>query len=216
MKIYANSLKIGALVLVLFFLPSLALADSGLYLKAYGGFNFTAESEFQTADALSLLDGGDVDYDTGQAFGLSVGYRMENGLALELDYSYRSNDLGSINLSNLEISGDLSSVGILGNVVYYPSFGHLISPYVGVGLGVLQEIDADIRINEDQFGDFEDSTIAWQAFLGINISALDNMAVFSELRFFSGPGPELSNGLGALDFDYNNVSLVFGLNFSLT
>ena len=141
---------------------------------------------------------------------------MQNGLALELDYSYRSNDLDSVNLSALQLNGDLESVGILANLVYYPAFGDLLSPYFGVGLGALQEIDASISINENQFGNFDGSTFAWQAFLGLNISALDNLSVFSELRFFSGPGPELSNDLGSIDLDYNNVSLIFGLNFSLT
>jgi opacity protein-like surface antigen len=202
--------------LIVGLVPSSVDADSGLYLKAYGGLNFTSETPFETADALSLLNGGDVEYDTGQAFGISAGYRMQSGLALELDYSYRSNDLDSVNLSALQLNGDLESVGLLVNLVYYPAFGDLLSPYFGVGLGALQEIDASISINENQFGNFDGSAFAWQAFLGLNISALDNLSVFSELRFFSGPGPELSNDLGSIDLDYNNVSLIFGLNFSLT
>ena len=207
---------VRVLIVTLLWTPLSAAADSGLYLKAYGGFNFTTETEFQTANALSLLDGGDVEYDTGQAFGVSVGYRMQNGLALELDYSFRSNDLDSVSISTLEVDGDLDSVGVLVNLVYYPGFGDLLSPYFGIGLGALQEIDVGININGDQLGDFDASAFAWQAFLGLNVSVLDNLAVFSVVRFFSGPGPVLSNGLGAVDLDYDNISLIFGLNFSLT
>ncbi len=195
--------------------PIASFAEGGLYLKGYGGVNYTVENDFETGDALDLIDGSEVEYETGQVFGFSVGYRMHNGLAFEVDYSTRANDIESISVENFKVQGDIESSAIMLDLVYYPSYGSLFSPYFGGGLGLLKDIDANLKLNEDFFDDFNDSSLAWQAFAGLNFSVLENLSVFGEARFFSGPAPELENDIASIDIDYNNVSLMVGLNFSL-
>ncbi len=196
--------------------PMSSMADGGLYLKGYGGVNYTAENDFEASDALSLIDGSEVEYKTGHLFGFALGYRMHNGLALELDYATRANDIDSIDFSSVTVKGDIESSAIMANLIYYPSYSSLFSPYMGGGLGFLKDIDTKIELDDTFFDEFDDSTIAWQAFVGVNISALENLSVFGEARFFSGPSPEFGNDTATLDLDYNNLGFLIGLNFSLT
>jgi opacity protein-like surface antigen len=111
-------------------------------------------------------------------------------------------------------SGDLASVAIMANGYYYFDIAKSWSPYLGLGIGYLQEIDGDLEfVNGNNQGDLEDEAFGWQAMLGAEVPLNDSWRFYGEGRFMSAPGTELSNSRGSYDVDYENLSLIVGIGY---
>jgi opacity protein-like surface antigen len=190
--------------------------DGSVYVKAFGGLNFLRNADLESGGS-SPLPEGEASFDAGLNVGLAVGYNLLEELALELEYSYRNNDIDKIKgqSGNFAKSGDLASVAIMANVLYSPNVSKSFSPYIGGGVGILQEIDSDVEFtNNDSVRDLEDSTIALQLIAGVEVPIADSLAVFGEGRYLGAPGPELSNNSQSYDFDYNSFSANLGLKYT--
>lgn len=216
-------MRLGGLVLSCFALGvavQKAAADDteqhGTFIKLFGGINATQDSDFDGSNQTSFPS-GKASLDNGMVSGLAVGYRFNSNFAAELDYSYRSNDIdeikgtGGVIIAN---GGDLASVAIMANGYYYFDFADTWSPYIGLGLGFLQEIDSDVNLSglADQT-DLEDQVFAWQAMVGAELPLNTSWNLYGEARFMSSPGPELSNSNGSYDVDYENISLIVGVGY---
>jgi len=189
-------------------------SDSGIYIKAFAGTNLTQDSDIEG----SLLDfsvNSEASFKNGFVGSLAAGY-MFSKLRAELEFSKRANDFNSFQTINNSLfgssDGELNSTAIMLNSYYHFSFLPRINPYFGLGLGIIQEIESKFNLN-NSLGDinFDTSSIAWQAILGAEFKLTSSLRVFGEGRFFSGPGPELSNSDLTFDLDYNNLSLGAGL-----
>jgi opacity protein-like surface antigen len=102
----------------------------------------------------------------------------------------------------------------MANGHYYFDFSDSWSPYIGLGVGFLQEIDSDVELVgiADQ-KDLEDQIFAWQAMIGAEVPLNESWRFYGEGRFMSAPGPDLSNSNGSYSVDYNNLSLVLGIGY---
>jgi len=192
------------------------VSNKDFYVKAFGGLNFLRDAELESSGT-SPLPEGDASFDNGMNVGLAVGYKLIEELAFELEYSYRSNDINKIKneSGNFATSGDLASVAIMANALYYPKLSKSFFPYFGGGIGFLQEIDSDVKFSNNQdVTDLEDSTLALQLIAGIEIPILESVTVFGEGRYLAAPGPDLSNGNQGYDLDYNSFSTNVGLKYS--
>jgi opacity protein-like surface antigen len=207
-------------VSVLFGLTPTACADNtdyqGPYARLLGGLNFALDSDFD-GNSADAFPSGEASLDTGAVVGLGGGYRFNRNFAAELEYAYRSNDIDKIKGSGgatIADGGDLASVAIMANGYYYFDFAESWSPYIGLGMGFLQEIDSDVELvgfNDQK--DLEDSVFAWQAMVGAEVPIDDSWRFYGEGRFMSAPSPELSNSNGSYSVDYNNLSLIFGIGY---
>jgi opacity protein-like surface antigen len=188
----------------------------GPFVKLFGGLNFALDSDFDGSNSTSFPS-GEAKLDTGSVVGLAGGYRFNRNFAADLEYAYRSNDIDKIEGSagtKIADGGDLASVAIMANGYYYFDFAESWSPYVGLGVGFLQEIDSDVRLVgiSDQ-KDLEDQVFAWQATVGAEVPLNERWRFFGEGRFLSAPGPDLSNSNGSYGVDYNNLSLLVGIGY---
>jgi opacity protein-like surface antigen len=197
-----------------------AVADEtdyqGPYARLMGGLNFALDSDFD-GNRTDSFPSGEASLDTGALVGLAAGYRFNRNFAADLDYVYRSNDIDQIKGAGgttIANGGDLASVAIMANGYYYFDFAQSWSPYIGLGLGFLQEIDSDVelaRVSSQK--DLEDQVFAWQAMVGAELPIDSNWRFYGEGRFMSAPSPELSNSNGSYSVDYNNLSLIFGIGY---
>lgn len=179
-----------------------------LYAKIYGGVNFLRDSEFEGSDFLGRVDNS---FDSGQIYGASLGYELSNSWGLELDYAWRSNEIKS---NSIVKEGDYASVAILVNGIYTFDL-QSFKPYLGVGAGFLQEIDADIDLKDGRsFEDFEDSSFAWQALAGVRYELSEAWNVFGEARYLDGPSVKMSKSDNSIKADYQNTSLLFGVSYN--
>jgi opacity protein-like surface antigen len=188
----------------------------GPYARLMGGLNFALDSDFDGSNP-SSFPSGEASLDTGGVVGLAAGYRFSRNFAADLDYLYRSNDIDKIKGTGgatIADGGDLASVAIMANGYYYFAFAESWSPYIGLGVGFLQEIDSDVelsRVNSQK--DLEDQVFAWQAMVGAEVPIDESWRFYGEGRFISAPSPDLSNSNGSYSVDYNNLSLIFGIGY---
>ncbi len=215
-------MRLGCLVGVLTTagMARLVFADTvdyqGPFVKLQGGLNFTLDTDFD-GNSSGTFPSGDASLAAGGLVGLAGGYRFNRNFAADLEYVYRSNDIDSIEGDGgvrVADGGDLASVAIMANGQYYFDIAETWSPYIGLGVGFLQEIDSDVELVgiSDQ-KDLEDQLFAWQAILGAEVPLDERWRLYGEGRFMSAPGPNLGNGNGSYSVDYNNLSLVFGIGY---
>lgn len=188
---------------------------SGPLLKVFGGVNLARDSDFNGSN--QAFPSGEANLDTGTIVGFAGGYKFNKNFSAELEYSYRSNDLDSLkSTSGVDIAknGDLASVAIMANGYYHLDFGDGWSPYIGLGIGFLQEIDSDVRyLDSSSQRDLEDEVFAWQAMIGAEVPIDQKWKLFGEGRFMSASSPEISNSNGSYDINYENFSLLLGVTF---
>jgi len=188
----------------------------GPYARLLGGLNFALDSDFDGSSP-STFPSGDASLDTGAVVGMAGGYRFNRNFATELEYVYRSNDIDKIKGSGgatIADGGDLASVAIMANGYYYFDFLETWSPYIGLGLGFLQEIDSDVELTGvNSQKDLEDQVFAWQAMVGAEVPINNRWRFYGEGRFMSAPGPELSNSNGSYEVDYMNLSVIAGIGY---
>ncbi|MFM1847290.1 MAG: hypothetical protein RL417_764 [Pseudomonadota bacterium] len=197
-----------------------AVADNieyeGPVVKLHGGLNFTLDSDFDGSSSASFPS-GNASLATGAIVGMAAGYRFSRNFSADLEYAYRSNDIDKIEDpagARVADGGDLASVAIMANGYYYFDFASNWSPYVGLGLGFLQEIDSDVELVgiSDQ-KDLEDQVFAWQAIIGAEVPLNESWRLYGEGRFMSASDPDLSNDNGSYSVDYENLSLLVGVGY---
>jgi opacity protein-like surface antigen len=188
----------------------------GAYIKLHGGLNFTRDSEFKGSNS-ETFPSGDATLGGGTIIGLAGGYRFNRNFAADLEYAYLSNDIDNIaGAGGVKIAdgGDLASVAIMANGYYYFDFAENWSPYVGLGIGVLQEIDSDVNLVgiADQT-DLEDQVFAGQLLVGAEIPINESWRLYGEGRLLTASGPKLTNSNGSYDANYENLSLLVGIGY---
>jgi opacity protein-like surface antigen len=188
----------------------------GPYARLMGGLNFALDSDFDGNNP-SSFPSGEASLDTGGVVGVAAGYRFNRNFAADLDYLYRSNDIEKIKGTGgatIADGGDLASVAIMANGYYYFDFAESWSPYIGLGVGFLQEVDSDVQLTgRNSQKDLEDQVFAWQAIVGAELPIDQNWRFYGEGRFMSAPSPDLSNNNGSYSVDYNNLSLILGIGY---
>ncbi|MDB5380998.1 MAG: hypothetical protein JWO26_630 [Rhodospirillales bacterium] len=219
------SLKKALLAATMLALPLAAQAQpvTGLYIGAGAGANFLQS----TKDA-----GIEVSSDIGLVGVASIGFGFGNGLRLEVEGSFRTNDAERIQAGNTRFSsgGTIRTYGAMANVLYELPLG-AVRPYVGVGAGYVIH-DYDVRgrtattstsISDDE-GNFAFQGIAG---LAIPIAAVPGLAITAEYRFLGTLGHELerttttTSAVGVatttrstFDADNFNHSILVGLRYN--
>jgi len=144
------TLSAAALALGLGAAPSArAQFTSGPYVAGAIGMNYLDDAKFrldnslnQGMTALGQPNGGQLGFDYGGVGLLSLGWGFSNGIRLEVEGSFRSNEVDSANgAAGLATpgghSGRQESYGLMGNaLVDLVRIGPFL-PYIGIGAGYL-------------------------------------------------------------------------------
>jgi len=188
-------------------------AVTGLYIGAGAGANWLIGNNLTAQGANArYFDGvpasrqGNIDFDTGVAAVVSLGWGFGNGLRTEVEGSYRYNEVDKIGgfpgpratSAFRNAGGDVSQYGVMANVFYdlnlpafFPTLPIPVVPYVGGGVGYIwNDVDAvigtrfpangnTVRI-DDTRGRFAFQGIAGAAF---PIAAVPGLALTVEYRY---------------------------------
>lgn len=237
------SLRKALLAATVLALPVAAQAQpvTGIYVGAGAGVNWLMETDLTPSGALrSQIGKGNADFEYGFAGVVSVGYGFGNGVRVELEGSYRQNEISGVTGFGGNIpaprtqSGDVQSYGIMVNALYDFNLGpaSFFHPYVGVGAGyVIQNWDNvgirgpngnSVIIDGDQ-GNFGFQGIVGAAF---PIASVPGLAITAEYRFMmalsddmdarlrTGTGTTLVSRSGAVEVDNMNQSLMLGIRYN--
>jgi opacity protein-like surface antigen len=188
---------VAAVVLcgVLLTTPSLAAEDSGFYLSVLSGANFLDYAR-TSARTRGTSIYGHTSFDVGWLAGLSAGYEWPIGLALEEEFTFRTNNLDK--LSNIKIAntslqsaalgleGSERSYDIMTNLYYRLHNSTPFTPYVagGIGEAVLQPEGATAPgLRVGSFGAV-DADFGYQGIGGVSYSFSKQVTVGIEYRYF--------------------------------
>jgi opacity protein-like surface antigen len=202
------------LPLALLVLPLAACASndaprgpSGLYARANLGYGQTLDGAFDPSGAQA-----DGQYAAGLASGAAIGYDLNKSWGFEVDYTYRSGDIDSIGAGGaIANGGDYASVAITGNVIYSFTTDGPWRPYVGAGVGFLQEIDADLEPTGAEVSDR--GPLAYQLLAGVGYRACSAAELTLEGRYLAANGVELRGDGQTFDADYEHVGVLFGVRW---
>ncbi|MCA3363113.1 MAG: OmpA family protein [Roseomonas sp.] len=218
-------------------LPVLAQAQpvSGLYLGAGFGGNTLIETD-ATAKG---FDGKDtIDFSWGYVGVLSLGWGFGNGFRVELEGSYRSNDVSDYklggNVKGPGATGTVTSYGAMANVLYDINLGGMLgglTPYLGVGAGYIWHDYDDVGVSapgaKATFSGTE-GAFGGQAIVGLSlpISAVPGLSLTAEYRFMATSSPEIDTTVRTtiggsttseklkVEVDNFNHSLLVGLRYA--
>ncbi|MGK7863673.1 OmpA family protein [Falsiroseomonas sp. E2-1-a4] len=211
---------------------------SGFYVGAGAGVNLLQESDISVtgpaaAGATRAQRSGMVDFNYGYAGVISLGYGYGNGVRVELEGSYRENEVDSISgfaTRPIRADGKARSYGVMANALYDFDLGpgSFLTPYVGVGAGYQWHEYDSVRARAANGTtlatvDGDDGQFAYQAIVGaaFPVSAVPGLAVTAEYRFMGTLQPNLDvrggasgTARGSTDVDNYNHSLMVGLRYA--
>ena len=120
-----------ATLLLLLSGPTLAKAESGLYLEANVGYSFLPSLDLREDD----LE-GEADLDDTYVLGGALGYRFRS-FRVEANLSYRESDADELSVEGADFGGGGEASALVGLVNAYYDFdlGLPVRPYVGGGIG---------------------------------------------------------------------------------
>lgn len=180
-----------------------AAQDAGYFVKLFGGASSLQGSSADLGGTSQLLS-----YSSGAIYGGAVGYDYgDRPFRSEVEFAYRSGDATGA------ITGDFALTTLMVNGYYVFSRG-TFTPYAGLGIGYVTEMDFDVSGGAG-LGEFNDRGLfAWQAVLGADYALSETVSLFGELRYFATETPSLTNAAGAtLKADYDTVDILAGISF---
>lgn len=190
----------------------------GWFARAYGGYSHLSDID---ADSRGILEGdieADISVDGGYTAGLGVGYRYGGNWAVEVAWEYRTNDTET-DLGGVEIypDGNIASSTVYLNGYYHFATAGKWDPYIGAGLGWLQEVDIDLEGNGPLRSYSGDGDTGFQVFAGANYPLSERWHVQGEIRYASFTGLDLeAEGKTVGEFsslDYEPLTVQLGIQY---
>jgi outer membrane protein OmpA-like peptidoglycan-associated protein len=223
--------------------PARAQFIEGPYIAGAIGMNSLDDAKFrldnrlsQGMTALGQPNGGRLGFDYGGVGLLSLGWGFSNGIRLEIEGSYRTNEVdsasGAAGLAGPGgHSGRQDSYGLMGNaLVDLVRIGPFL-PYVGIGAGYLvtsfndlngRPGNGSLRLRGDDTG----GAFALQGIAGIGftIDQVPGLTLTAEYRYLESLGPSIpvsyvnASGTtvlsGKADTESRNQSFLLGLRYA--
>lgn len=185
--------------------PAVASAE-GFYAKLFG-----AASDLSGTTAALGADSGPATFDAGFLAGGAIGYAYPgSNLRAEVEYAYRTGDVAGLP-AGIGPGDNFASTAIMVNGHYVFSGTAGWSPYVGLGLGALTEIDLDLTTPEAEYS--ARGVLAYQLMLGVEVALSERASLFGELRHLDAGRVDMTGPGGALSADYATTDLGVGLSF---
>lgn len=174
-----------------------AMDKSGLYVAFSGHLALTEDADM-TSSGVPI----NTEFDTGFGIGTAVGYDfVGSSLRLEGEMVYRYNraTVSSPSLPGFAPKSDVDSIAYMANAYYDIETNSPITPYVGVGAGLV-DIDGI------------DTVFAYQGLAGLAYSLNNESEIYGGYRYFGSEGADLSGG-ATLDYASHSAELGYRVRF---
>jgi hypothetical protein len=190
----------------------------GFYATAYAQASKLGSTAFDELGNAGLGSGLNARFGPGLGLGGDVGFRYGNGWASEFEWNWRRHDLKALNrgATTLTSSGDFAS-----NIIFVNGLRRFVgqsgdwTPYVGAGLGWVQEIDFDINSGGKERAWSKKGKAAVQLIAGTEIPLRDGWRLTADVRLLRVGNVELPAEKGVTGRltqpRYNPVSVQVGV-----
>ena len=201
----------------------------GFYLQGFAGF-----SQLQDTTLSGTIGGSPQsvtgDFDDGYGLGVAIGREIPQwsndriGTRIELELSYRNNDVDGLNFSGngpgaeANVSGDITSTSLFANVLFDFKQQGAWTPYAGFGLGATRS-DLDLVYGPGVTINGDDANFAAQAIAGVAYALNDRTELTFDARYaraFDVSSPRFSGGgalTGTVEDDLDSFNLNIGVRF---
>ena len=191
-------------------------AAEGLYVRALGGLSLLQDDTARLGTASRT----DARYDGSFATGAALGYALTDNIAAEVEFMYRTADLGSFDIPTLGRSGDFASAILSAHAVYtfdgwYTGADSTCRPFIGLGLGVVEEVDFDLAGGTIAQAYQSSGDLVWQVRAGADWAFAENWSLTGEVRYLDMGTPSLEAKTSGPDLKagYSTVDVLLGLTY---
>lgn len=204
-------LTAGCALTVLCAMPAMAAEAPGPYMSGHLGIAMPPNSTVtdSTLSGYSL----DVDYDTGLAMDLALGYKF-GPTRLEGEIGYQKNDfndmtvvgVGSLKGAGIPFSGDTKTTSFLLNGYYDFTNDSAFTTYLTAGLG-LARVKASLSLPFSGYNDSgSDTVFAYQIGAGVEYAINQTVSLDARYRYFATSDPSF----GTTDAEFSSHNLMLG------
>jgi len=179
-----RSALLSAATLLALAAPAAAQSTSGFYIGGAGGANWLQDQGGSTSPAVASIS---TDYKTGYGLLGALGYGYGNGWRTELELNWRKNNVDTLKRNGGALTGpggDLSQLGVFGNMLYDFNVGMPVTPYLGLGLGWLRS-SATLKGNGITAVDDTDNLAGYQLIAGASYPIANQLKLTLDYRFMS-------------------------------
>ncbi len=203
-------------------LPVVAQDDErGFYATAYAQASRLASTDFDEIGNAGLGRGLEAEFDLGLGLGGDIGYRYGNGWAAEIEWNWRRHELQSLRGgagARIDDGDFASNIFFVNGLRRLDPLGSGWTPYLGLGLGWVQEIDFDLNSAAAERAWSKQGEFGAQFIGGVEIPLSDNWHLTADLRYLRLGSVELPAEEGATGRlakpDYRPLSFQIGLRRS--
>lgn len=224
MFLRSSSLLLGPLLCTsLLSTPALAQAEpKGFYATLYGQHSRIGASSLAESGARGAGNGLRAEFGSGLGLGGDFGWRYGNGWAAEVEWNYRRHPLDTLRQGSTSLSrdGDFASNTLLINGLRRFAGTGAWTPYVGAGIGWVQEIDIDLTPSAggSERGYSASNKVAFQLIAGAEYALTPRWSLTGDARWLRVGTVRLNNEAGnpggsAGPLTYNPFSLQVGARY---
>lgn len=187
---------------------SSAQQTNGLYIVGGLGANWLRD-----ADTTGTGVNTKYEFETGWAGIVGVGWGYGNGIRVELEGGYRTNDVDKASTGTA--SGDTNAWSLILNGLYDVNTGTSFTPYIGAGLGLARVKFDDVTVPGGTTRiDDSDTTFAYQGLLGIAYTLAPQWKIDLGYRYFVAHDPEFNASTGAkVESEYRSHTVLLALRY---
>ncbi len=167
-------------------MPVLAQTETeGFYATAYVQATRLSSTTFDEIGNANFGAGLKADFDVGLGLGGDIGFKYGNGWAAEFEWNWRRHDLKSLSgRGNVSVTeGDFAS-----NILFVNGLRRFVGlqsgwvPYVGAGVGWVQEIDFDLNTGSTERAWSKQGEIGFQLIGGAEFPLGDDWRLTADVR----------------------------------
>ena len=199
-------MKIRALLVgVLLVASTTSALAAGPYVGAAGGVSIFHDSDVND----TIFPGPTVtaEYDAGFGFNVSAGYNFEP-VRVEFEFGYKAADVDKFSALGVSVpaaGSDDTVMSYMANVYYDFKTTSPFTPYIGVGLGMLNGEFTDVGFTED------DTVFGYQFAVGAAYNFNKNVALDLSYRF---QGAASDFEVGGSEISYMSSNIMAGLRYN--
>lgn len=205
--------SMSVMLLLIFFSAPAFCADGSPYISANVGLAMPNDSDLTATGGSGTT--GTIEFDTGTAYAVAVGYAYENSVRIEGEFVYQANDYDKLSVTGVgsaTIEGDAKSKTFLLNGYYDFNKEGKVQPFIGAGIG-LSEVEAG-DISLPGYGTLlssdNDTAFAYQVSAGVGFSVSEKTSLELKYRYFQTEDLNFE----VLDAEYSSHNLFAGVRLS--